>query len=467
MQINLSSSKLSGERGIAVIKKFKNAKIRTQFTLLLIIMGTISFSLFQFLWYKKWNAYELLKPVFHLTPPHGDAEFFDLLRKEAPKYDIPKSEKDMEAIEKLQPFFNLSDKYTSVYIYGSDGFFRTGKYAESMDDNLFRAVFDLGYRMTGGEGEGVREFTMDFHNGKGLVRIYYYHNIRFLYPYALFCVGISSFLFLGVILFFISRKIRQIILIQTSILQMSSGDLKTPTPKYGEDEIGILSSELDKLRVTLSDTLQQEQESRQANQDLITAMSHDLRTPLTILNGYLEVLKLGKNPDMQDEYLSRCLQKTKDIKELTDRMFEYALVFEEIETPKTTPVPYFFFWNCLLENFDFLKLAGFQCVLNDAISESELCFTGDETMLKRIFNNLFSNVLKYGEKSAPVILSLSLEHHELKIQLQNKVKESHTGIDSNHIGLKSVEKMMALLGGRMLCSETEQEFTIILTFLLS
>ena len=140
---------------------------------------------------------------------------------------------------------------------------------------------------------------------------------------------------------------KQVSQIETSILQMASGDLTTPTPKYGGDEIGILSSELDKLRITLNDTLRQEQESRQANQDLITAMSHDLRTPLTILNGYLEVLKLGKMPDMQDEYLDRCLQKTKDIKELTDRMFEYALVFEEIEIPKTVPVPYTFFRECL------------------------------------------------------------------------------------------------------------------------
>lgn len=448
-----------------MIRKFRNAKIRTQFALLLLIMGIISLSLFQFLWYKKWNAFEFLKPVLQLVPPHGDDRFFDLLKKEAPKYDIPKSEDDMETIEKLKPFFDLSDKYTSVYIYGSDGIFRTGKYAEAMNDSLFRTVFDLGYRMTGGEGEGFREFTLDFHNGKALVMIYYYHNIKFLYPYALFCVGISAFLFLGVILYFISRKLKQITQIKTSILQMSSGDLTISTPKYSEDEIGILSAELDKLRITLKDTLQQEQKSRQANQDLITAISHDLRTPLTILNGYLEVLKLGKNPKMQDEYLCRCLQKTKDIKELTDRMFEYALVFEETETPRKVPIPYSFFRDCLTENCDFMKLAGFQCILDDKIPESELYFTGDGTMLKRIFNNLFSNILKYGEKASPILLSLTLENKELKVQLKNKVKESHSNIDSNHIGLKSVEKMMSLLGGRMLCSETEQEFTVRLTFI--
>lgn len=448
-----------------MIEKFKNAKIRTKFAVLLIFMGIISFTLFQFLWYKKWDAYEMLKPVLHLTPLHGDYNFFDLLVEEAPKYDIPKSEEDTEAVEKIQPFLELADDYTSIYIYGSDGLFRAGRYADVMDDRLFRAIFDLGYQLTGGVGEGFREFNLEFHNGNAIVMIYYYHNIRFLYPYAIFCVLASTVLFLSVILYFISRKMKQISEIETSILQMASGDLTTSTPKYGGDEIGILSSELDKLRITLNDTLQQEQESRQANQDLITAMSHDLRTPLTILNGYLEVLRLGKMPDMQEEYLERCLQKTKDIKELTDRMFEYALVFEEIETPKVTSVPYSFFRECLLENCDFIQLAGFQCVAEEEYSKCTEAFIGDETMLKRIFNNVFSNILKYGEKTAPVLLSLKIEEGELKIQLKNEVKEAHADIESNHIGLKSVGKMMSLLGGRMLCSETEREFTMRLVFI--
>ena len=136
-----------------------------------------------------------------------------------------------------------------------------------MDDSLFRAFFDLGYQLTGGVGEGYRELNLEFRNGKANVMIFYYHNIGFLYPYAVFCVLLSGMLFLIVILYFISRKMKQVSQIETSILQMASGDLTTPTPKYGGDEIGILSSELDKLRITLNDTLRQEQESRQANQD--------------------------------------------------------------------------------------------------------------------------------------------------------------------------------------------------------
>ena len=380
-----------------MIKKITSMKIRTKLTFLILITGIISYSLFQFLWYNKWTAYELINPIFQFAPPYGNEYFFDELLKEAVKYDIPKSEEDTEAIEKLQPF---------------------------------------------------------------------YHSTMFLYPYAIFCTITSALLFLSVILFFISKKMKQIFQIKNGILQMASGDLKTALPQYSKDEIGILASELDKLRITLDETLQQEQESRQSNQDLITAMSHDLRTPLTILNGYLEVLKLKKSPDMQEEYLNRCLQKTKDIKDMTDRMFEYALIFEETETPNLEPLDFSFFHNCLMENFDFIHLAGFAYEVESIPTsfQDAPCFTGDATMIKRIFSNLFSNILKYGDKSEPVRICLTYNAQELKILLKNRIKKEHSDIESNHIGLRSVEKMMALLNGRMHYSEKEHEFAVQLTF---
>ena len=74
--------------------------------------------------------------------------------------------------------------------------------------------------------------------------------------------------------------------LKDEILRMAAGNLRDSVPEMGQDEIGIIAEELDNLRTALQDTLVREKESRRANQDLITAMSHDLRTPLTILNGY-------------------------------------------------------------------------------------------------------------------------------------------------------------------------------------
>lgn len=129
-------------------------------------------------------------------------------------------------------------------------------------------------------------------------------------------------------------------------------------------------------------------------------------------------------------------------------------------------LPLSFYQNCLIENADFIRLAGFSCgiELSPENSINPLSFLGDETMLKRIFNNLFSNILKYGDKSQAVLIRLTVDGSELKLLLKNRTKEEINGIESNHIGLKSVEKMMSLLGGRMLFCEKEQEFAVQLTF---
>lgn len=252
--------------------------------------------------------------------------------------------------------------------------------------------------------------------------------------------------------------------LKDEILRMAAGNLRDSVPNMGQDEIGIIAEELDNLRAALQDTLVREKESRRANQDLITAMSHDLRTPLTILNGYLEVLRLNRNPEMHEEYLKRCLQKTSDIREMTDRMFEYALVFEEGEEPKVKEIPIKFFRDCINEHSDFIHLAGFQTEMEYTYVERWI--TGDKGMIKRILSNLFSNILKYGDKSSPVFIKGSFTKQSYTLEISNTVKQQNTGVESNHIGLMSVEKMMHQLGGESTFSEKNGSFSVELKFSL-
>lgn len=137
----------------------------------------------------------------------------------------------------------------------------------------------------------------------------FYHSSIFIFPYFLFSLFLSVGLFLLILLFFINRKMKQVVLLKQEILRMSAGDLSTPLVSSGADEIGVLSRELDHLRLTLDQNIRQEQEAHQSNRELIAALSHDLRTPLTVLHGYLDILQLDRNPDMQNTYVTRCLQK--------------------------------------------------------------------------------------------------------------------------------------------------------------
>ena len=197
-------------------------------------------------------------------------------------------------------------------------------------------------------------------------------------------------------------------------------------------------------------------------------MSHDLRTPLTVLRGYLEILRLGKNADMQTEYLNRCIQKTEDIQEMSDRMFEYALVYEKNIQPELRRLTSALLLEHLMENADFLHLTGFQ-TSPQIPDEPFPDFEGDPALIKRIFNNLFSNILKYGDKKTPVVITFcqKTDSHnvpQLIITLENAVKSDLAGIESNRIGLKSAEKMMQLMHGQLNYTQSNNFFTSTLTF---
>lgn len=460
--------------------KLKNMKIRTQLFLLIFATGLFCFLLYSFMWKQKWQVYELLQtsPAIrrHVFPGPEDG-FWLKVRTEALKYNIPESEKDTEAIEAIEPFFEIADPYTSIYIYGiEDGKYRTGRFPSYFDSGS-SAFFNSLYQWADGHGEYNQELMVEFKNGYAQVIVTFLHPTFFVAPYFFFCFGLCIILFFSIILIFISRKMNSVILLKQKILQMAAGDLTTPIPELRQDEIGILAQELDNLRITLYETITQEQESRLANQDLISALSHDLRTPLTILNGYLEIAKLSKKPEMQKEYLNRCLNKTDEIRQMTDRLFEYALVYEEAELPALTSLPVHTLYQYVTENADFLRLTGFSVsvelpetppVTSQSMEEAPTddrrplhpaYFSGDATLLTRIFNNLFSNIIKYGTKKEPVIITSSITAEHITISLFNTVKQDSSGIESTQIGLKSVRKMIELMGGTLKTELYNEHFT--------
>ncbi len=450
-------------------KKFFNKvcswKIRTQLVLLIVTAGLGSIILFEILWMNKWNVCNYVSAIPVFKEQFQQEEFWKTVQEEALKYNVPSSENDEDSIEKLKPFLKQGDKYTGIYIYGlQDGNYLAGHYPPIFNNVAFRTFFDLGYQLTGGEGEEMYEFPMKFKNGYATVMIWFCHRVRFIYPYCIFSLTISIGTFFGIILHFLKKKMNSVAVVKDEILRMASGNLRDQVPKMGEDEIGIIAEELDHLRVVLQETILREKESRKANQDLITVMSHDLRTPLTILNGYLEVLARNRNPAMNQTYIERCLQKTKDIREMTDRMFEYALVFEEGNTPEIVKMPVDFLQKCIEENCDFIRLSGFQAEV--ALFDQKQYILGDPGMIKRIFHNLFSNILKYGDKQTAIVVKGRLCADVYAMTLSNAIRQDNSKVESNCIGLKSVEKMMQQLGGEIEVHEEKDRFTVNLIFSL-
>lgn len=432
--------KIWKERGI------KSWKISIKLLILLIIMGAASLGLFWFLWVHQADAASLLENS-GLVKWFDSEEFVEDIQREAGKYSVPEAEDDAEGQKEIQPFFDsVTDEYTGVYIYGQDdGMYRCGRIADIMGVYPFGSLMSVSQDILGNQ---YGEVAVEFRNGTFDVIYYSYHRSQFIYPYMFFSILLCVFVFLSGVLIFIGRVMKRIFKVKDKITDMAQGDLAHPVPYCGEDEVGMLAKELDSLRNTLDMNIKKEESVRRANRDLITAISHDLRTPLTVLGGYLNILKLKRCPeDARDAYIEKCIRKTEDIRVLTDRMFEYALVYEVDESADLKQMPVSVLNDILEENCEFIRLAGFTVEQTLALSEGTMF--GDEIMLKRIFSNLFSNIIKYGDKKHRVTVEAERAHGKTRIVLSNGIRSAGAEVESSRIGLKSTEKMVRMHRGSM------------------
>ena len=218
------------------------------------------------------------------------------------------------------------------------------------------------------------------------------------------------------------------------------------------------------MRLALDDNIRREQEGKKANHDLISSVSHDLRTPMTTLYGYLEIMGQKKCPEQKrEEYIARCIEKVEEIRTLSDKMFEYALVYETHEQTELSEI----YLGELLEELEghqeFLRLKGY-CVETEFQVEESAKILGNHMLFRRMFNNLFSNILKYGEKGAPVAVKAALDRGSLQMVFLNERRKRMKQVESNRIGLKSVRKMTELQNGKFFMVEGEDTFAVTMEF---
>ena len=172
--------------------------------------------------------------------------------------------------------------------------------------------------------------------------------------------------------------------------------------------------------------------------------------------------------------MNRCLKKTEDIQELTGRMFEYALVYDAAGTERDlqlTEISPDFFLDSVKEHADFLQLAGFQTKLRffGTPADSPVSFqdtfyiTADISMIKRVFNNLISNIIKYADKKEAVFISVSAGC-TLTILLKNRIRNDRDNMESTQIGLQSSCRIMEQMNGTLSVQSDQEFFTAELKF---
>ena len=309
----------------------------------------------------------------------------------------------------------------------------------------------------------IENYTLNFYDGTCYLMVQSFQGMGFMWIYLFSITTIALILFFGLILHFVRKKMKYVVLLEAEMKLIESGDLSHRIEYRGNDELTSLAQQLNHLRVVLKENMEKEVEARKANEELITTMSHDLRTPLTSLLGYMDILqmKIYKDEADLDSYISKSKLKAEQIKQMSDRLFTHFFVLAQDDDialkQLSTKTLQGILHTCVQE----LESSEFEVSIEE--HEGTGAFLGNIELIGRIFDNAFSNVVKYANKQGVHVI-YAISDTQIEITLSNDKRQLSFKEESTCIGLKSIEKMMKQMNGKVVIQDNEEKFILQLCF---
>ena len=232
---------------------------------------------------------------------------------------------------------------------------------------------------------------------------------------------LSGVLIFSAVFFLMQRRaIRYIDQLSEGIARIAAGDLETKLEIHGDDEFSEMAENINRMTEELRNLLQIEREAEQSKTDLITNIAHDLRTPLTSIIGYLELLsgnKVKLPPDMQKKYLEIAYNKARRLEQLIADLFSFTKLSYGKITMKVSYVDIVKLLSQLLEeSYPSFVEKGLSYELKSNVPSLEIAADGN--LLARLFENLIGNAIKYGADGKRVTVRVNAEKENDAVEVR-------------------------------------------------
>lgn len=215
--------------------------------------------------------------------------------------------------------------------------------------------------------------------------------------------------------------------LNTAMQNIAEGNLEYMLTTEEKGEIGELYRNYEDMRLRLKESLDEKFEHEQKNKELVSNISHDLKTPITSIKGYVEGIMDGvaDTPEKIDKYIRTIYDKANDM----DRLINELTTYSGIDTNR---IPYTFrrinvadyFGDCVEEVGLDLESKNIQLNYDDLVEPSTQIIA-DPEQLKRVINNIIGNSVKYINKEKGVI----------DIRILDEVDAVRVEIEDNGMGI--------------------------------
>ena len=347
-----------------------------------------------------------------------------------------------------------NEKYVNIYIY------QEGKLVYAFDGNS--AAFGNEDYLASPIMIAAPLLDIKFVDANAQMYIECFFEYKYYYIVTFLSMAVSFICFLFIMLLFISRKTSYIGMLENEIKILEGGNLDYQITLHGNDELSSLAQSINEMRKSFIERLENEDMARQANSELVTAMSHDLRTPLTVLVGYLDIIEFKKYRTEEDllQYIHNSREKAYQIKHLSDKLFEHFTVFNANED------------DFEVESFDGIQLIdqlideqllllqnnGFQFEFDACNAPFQIKIS--LLSIRRVFDNIFSNITKYADPAKPVKIKSYVKNQLFFLDIENSFNHHLKAANSTGIGMKTCEKIIEKHNGKIAVTKTKDIYSI-------
>ena len=210
----------------------------------------------------------------------------------------------------------------------------------------------------------------------------------------------------GLLIMWIYRSLlRPLHKLQEATKQIRDGNLDFTLDVDDEDEIGMLCQDFEEMRLRLKESQEEKLQYDKESKELISNISHDLKTPITAIKGYVEGIQDGvaSSPEKLNKYIRTIYNKANDM----DRLIDELTFYSKIDTNK---IPYNFskinvaeyFGDCVEEVGLDMETRGIELGYFNYVDE-DVVVIADAEQMKRVINNIIGNSLKYLDKKKGIL----------------------------------------------------------------
>ena len=215
--------------------------------------------------------------------------------------------------------------------------------------------------------------------------------------------------------------------------KIAEGDFDYRLPDKQEGEVGHLYDNYEQMRLQLKENAEEKMQNEKKSKELVSNISHDLKTPITSIKGYVEGIMDGvaDTPEKMDKYIRTIYNKANDMDKLINELTTYSGI-------DSNKIPYHFHVLNMADYFqDCVEEVGLDLEQKDIqlnytnLAPADTCIVADPEQLKKVINNIISNSVKYmGHDKGIIDIRILDEGESVRIEIEDNGK----GIAAKDIG---------------------------------